>query len=170
MSIIKATEADCNSIASIGRISVAESHRGSSSQEVMNGFLDKYYNYDAIKKDINDLNNIYYMINHDGKPAGFSKIILNSKHPNIAADNIALLDRIYLLKEFYGLKLGLDLLNFNIELSKNNNQSGMWLYAWVGNERAVNFYLRAGFKIIGSHHYYVNETHYDVSHHMLLSF
>jgi diamine N-acetyltransferase len=83
---------------------------------------------------------------------------------------VALLDRIYLLKEAYGLKLGLKLLNFNIELSKNNNQSGIWLYAWIGNERAVNFYLRAGFKIIGSHNYYVNETHYDVSHHMLLNF
>ena len=170
MTIIKATEGDCNSIVSIGRISVAASHIDSCSPEVMNEFLERNYNEDAIRKELNDVNNIYYMINHDDKPVGFSKIILNRKHPNIAAENVALLDRIYLLKEFYGLKLGLKLLNFNIELSKNNNQSGIWLYAWIGNERAVNFYLKAGFKIIGSHKYYVNDTHYDVSHHMLLNF
>lgn len=170
MKIIKATEVDCNSIVSIGRIAVADSHINSCSPEIMNEFLERNYNYDTIREELSDVNNIYYMISHDDKPVGFSKIILNSKHPDIAADNVALLDRIYLLREFYGLKLGLKLLNFNIELSKNNNQSGMWLYAWIGNERAVNFYLRAGFKIIGSHKYYVNETHYDVSHHMLLKF
>ena len=62
---------------------------------------------------------------------GFSKIILNAKHPNIVTENVTKLDRIYLLKEFYGLKIGLELLNFNIELSRNNNQSGIWLYTWI---------------------------------------
>lgn len=163
-------ERDYNSIASIGRISVEESHRGSSSAEVMNEFLERHYNSDAIKIELNDINNMYYIIHYNDQPAGFSKIILNDRHPNIAVENVTKLDRIYLLKEFYGLKLGLELLNFNIELSRNNNQSGMWLYAWIGNTRAIDFYLKAGFTVIGSHKYYVTETHYDVSHQMFLSF
>ena len=170
MTITKATTLDCNSIVKIGKVSVAESHIDSCSPEVMNEFLERYYNYSTISEELNDPSNFYYMINYEDKPAGFSKLRFNSKHPSIADDNVAMLDRIYLLKEFYGVKLGLSLLNFNIELARNNNQSGMWLYAWIGNERAVNFYLKAGFKIIGSHKYYVNETHYDVSHHMLLNF
>ena len=170
ISILKATESDYNSIVNIGKLSVAESHRGSSSPEVMNEYLEKAYNNDAIREELNDINNIYYIINYNDKPAGFSKIILNAKHPNIAADNVTKLDRIYLMKEFYGLKLGLELLNFNIELAKSHNQSGMWLYTWIGNTRAVNFYQKAGFTIIGSHKFYVTKTHYDVSHQMLLNF
>lgn len=170
ISIIKATERDYNSIVSIGKISVEESHRGSSSAEVMNEYLEKNYNRDAIKEELDDINNIYYIVNYNDEPAGFSKIILNAEHPNIVTENVTKLDRIYLLKEFYGLKLGLELLNFNIELAKNNNQSGMWLYTWIGNNRAVNFYLKAGFTIIGSHKFYVTKTHYDVSHQMLLNF
>jgi diamine N-acetyltransferase len=170
ISIIKATEKDCNSIADIGKVSVAESHRDSTSAEIMNEYLERNYNIDEIRKELDDVNNIYYIINYNDKPVGFSKIILNAKHPNIATENVTKLDRIYLLKEFYGLKLGLELLNFNIELSRNNNQSGMWLYTWIGNNRAVNFYLKAGFTIIGSHQFYVTETHYDVSHQMFLNF
>ena len=170
ISVLKATESDYNSIVNIGKISVEESHRGSSSPEVMNEYLEKAYNNDAIREELNDINNIYYIINYNDKPAGFSKIILNAKHPNISTGNVTKLDRIYLLKEFYGLKLGLELLNFNIELAKSNNQSGMWLYTWIGNTRAVNFYLKAGFTIIGSHKFYVTKTHYDVSHQMLLNF
>ena len=170
ISVIKATESDHNSIVSIGKISVEESHKGSSSAEVMNEFLEKTYNSDAIRKELNDINNIYYIINYNDKPAGFSKIILNAKHPNIVTENVTKLDRIYLLKEYYGLKLGLDLLNFNIELAKNNKQSGMWLYTWIGNTRAINFYQKAGFTIIGSHQFYVTKTHYDVNHQMFLNF
>ncbi|HMF73268.1 MAG TPA: GNAT family N-acetyltransferase, partial [Flavitalea sp.] len=164
------TERDYNSIAGIGKISLAESHRDSCSVKDMNEFLERNYNSDAIKEELNDINNIYYLINYNDKPVGFSKIILNAKHPNIVTENVTKLDRIYLLKEFYGLKLGLELLNFNIELSRNNNQSGIWLYTWIGNNRAINFYLKAGFTIIGNHKFYVTKTHYDLSHQLFLNF
>jgi diamine N-acetyltransferase len=170
ISVIKATEKDCPSIVSIGKLSVAESHRGSCSAEDMNEFLERNYSSDAIKEELNNVNNIYYILNHNDKPAGFSKIIFNAKHPNIVTENVAKLDQIYLLKEFYGLKLGLELLNFNIELSRSNGQSGLWLYTWVGNDRAINFYLKAGFTIIGSHKFYVTKAHYDLSHQMFLNF
>jgi ribosomal protein S18 acetylase RimI-like enzyme len=170
ISVIRATERDYTPIVSIGKASVEESHRGSSPDEVMHEFLERNYNDDAIKEELNDVNNIYHIIQFNNSPAGFSKIVLNAKHPNIIEENVAKLDRIYLSKDFYGLKLGLELLNFNIELSKANGQSGMWLYTWIGNQRAIDFYLKAGFIIIGSHQYYVTETHYDVSHQMFLKF
>jgi diamine N-acetyltransferase len=170
ISVIRATERDYKPIVSIGKVSVEESHRGSSPDEVMHEFLERNYNDDAIREELNDVNNIYHIIQYNNRPAGFSKIVMNAKHPNIMEENVAKLDRIYLSKDFYGLKLGLELLNFNIKLSKANGQSGMWLYTWIGNQRAIDFYLKAGFIIIGSHQYYVTETHYDVSHQMFLKF
>lgn len=170
ISITKAMESDCSAIIAIGKQSVEESHRGSCSAQDMNEFLTRNYNANTIKSELNDQKNIYYVIKHSNQPVGFSKIILNATHENIASSNVTILDRIYLLKEFYGLKLGLELLNFNISLAKQNNQSGMWLYAWIGNVRAVNFYRKAGFAIIGRHKYYVTDTHYDGTHHMFLDF
>jgi ribosomal protein S18 acetylase RimI-like enzyme len=169
ISIIKATEKDYAPIVSIGKVSVADAHRDSCSAEDLNEFLEKNYNNDSIKAELNNTKNIYHILNYNGNSVGFSKINLNAKHPNVADENVTKLDRIYLLKEFYGLKLGLELLNFNITLAKSNNQSGMWLYTWVGNNRAVNFYLKAGFKIIGSHKFYVTETKYNLNHQMFLN-
>ncbi len=68
--------------------------------------MDKHYNDDAIKKELDDQNNIYHIISYNVRPAGFSKIVLNAKEPAIAAENVTKLDRIYLLKEYFGLKLG----------------------------------------------------------------
>lgn len=134
----------------------------------MDEFLENNYNAAEIQKELNDDNNIFHLILYNGVIAGFSKIILNAAHPNLQQRNVSKLDRIYLLKDFYGLKPGLELLNFNIDLAKSNGQCGMWLFTWVGNQRAVKFYLKAGFHIIGSHKFKVTETHYNKHHQMFL--
>ena len=134
----------------------------------MDAYLAKNYNKEEITKELTDLHNIYHIINYNNNPVGFSKIILNAVHQNIAAQNVTKLDRIYLLKEYQGLKLGRKLLDFNVAFSRKNNQSGIWLYTWIENKKAIDFYLKAGFTIIGSHHFYVTETHYNLNHHMLL--
>ena len=169
-SIVRATENDSEIISRIGKVSVVESHQGSNPEEVLNQYVDQYYNEQEIKKQLADPRNNYYLIRYNDQTAGFSNLVLNSRHLNIVRENSAKLDRIYLLKEFQGLKLGLELLKFNIDLSKKNNQSGIWLYSWIGNTKAVDFYTRAGFKIIGRYDFKVTATHSDPSHQMLLDF
>ena len=169
ISVKRATAEDHRPIVAIGKIAVAEAHRDSTSAENLNEYLEKNYNDHAIKEELDDPDNIYHMISYNGNPVGFSKIILNAKEPGIVAENVTKLDRIYLLKEFYGLKLGLELMNFNIRLAVNNKQSGIWLYTWIGNTRAIDFYLKAGFTIIGSHKFYVTDTTYNLNHLMFLN-
>ena len=168
ISILRATENDSESIAAIGMISVEEAHRGSCSAEALNLFLSENYNQNAIKKELSNSHNIYHTISFQGQLAGFSKIILNAEHANIPQKNVTKLDRIYLLKEFQGLKLGTALLNFNIDLARQHDQSGIWLFTWVENTRAINFYFNAGFKIIGSHYFKVTDDVFNLNHHMLL--
>jgi diamine N-acetyltransferase len=170
ISIVKATEKDFKTIAIIGYLSVEEAHRESCSVKDMNEFLDKNYNDAAITGELNEAKNIYHILHYKESPVGFSKMVLNSEHSNIVQKNVTKLDRIYLLKEFHDLKLGFELLKFNIDLAKKHDQSGMWLFTWVGNTRAVNFYLRSGFTIIGSHKFKISETHYNQHHQMFLSF
>ncbi|MBK6772562.1 MAG: GNAT family N-acetyltransferase [Ignavibacteria bacterium] len=112
----------------------------------------------------------YHIIFHNNQPAGYSKIVFNLPHSNIPFENVTKMERIYLLKEFYNLKLGFELFSINIELSKNNNQTGMWLYVWKENLRAVRFYKRAGFKIIGSYDFKITDTHSNPNHQMFLRY
>jgi ribosomal protein S18 acetylase RimI-like enzyme len=169
ISILRATEEDSESIAAIGMISVEEAHRGSCSAEDLATYLSENYNQIAIKQELSDSHNIYHILSYQGNVIGFSKIILNEGHESIPQKNVTKLDRIYLLKEFQSLKLGLALLKFNIELARKNDQSGIWLYTWVGNTRAIDFYQKAGFNIIGSHYFKVTESTYNLNNHMLLS-
>lgn len=170
ISIKRATDQDYKSIVSIGNIAVGEAHRESCSAKDMSEYLQVHYNDTAIREELDDANNIYHIIYFNSIPVGFSKIILHAGHPAIQQDNVTKLDRIYLLQQYQGHTLGFQLLNFNIKLSKENNQVGMWLYTWVGNKKAIGFYLKMGFTIIGEHQFKVSETCYNPNHHMFLTY
>ena len=89
---------------------------------------------------------------------------------NIKDPNITKLDRLYLLKEYYGKKLGAKLVDLIIELSKQNHQNGIWLAVWKENQKALNFYLKAGFKIVGEFNFKISETHSNPNHIMYLKY
>ncbi len=166
--IKRATIDDFRAIADIGNISVKEAHKGSCPAEDLDEYMKDHYNDLAIQKELEDLNNIYQILLYNEKPAGFSKILLNAEHENIKEKNVAKLDRIYLLNEYFDLKLGIELLKANIELAKQNKQAGIWLVTWVGNSRAINFYTKAGFEVIGSYHFQVTPTTSNLNHQMFL--
>ncbi len=168
--IIKAGSKDAQLISEIAKQSFIESHGHSASVEDVNAFRDKTYSYDAIKEELDDLKNIYHVVWHDKRPAGYSKIIFNFPYKESDQQNITKLERIYLLKAFYDLKLGRELLQFNINLAKQNAQAGMWLYTWKENQRAIEFYKKHGFVIIGSYDFRISENHSNPNHQMFLQF
>ena len=168
--IVKAKVEDSKLLADIGRITFVESHGSSASMEDIDEYVNIKYNYEILKEELSDLNNIYHIIYHDKKPAGYSKIILNVPHSSIPFENVTKLERLYLLKEFYSLKLGLEIFHFNMNLSKINNQVGMWLYVWKENDRAIRFYEQLGFLVIGSYDFKLTETHSNPNFQMYLKY
>ena len=127
-SITKVKKKDFQLLSNIGKTSFIESHGSNAPIAEINIYLNEKFNDEVLKEELNDLKNIYHIVYHDNQPAGYSKIIFNTPHPNIQLKNVTKVERLYLLKEFHNLKSGFELLTFNIELTKKNNQAGIWLY------------------------------------------
>lgn len=170
VTIVKAREEDFQLLADIGSKSFIESHGHSAAATDINKYVQEKYNPESSKAELADGKNIYHIIYHRDQPGGYSKIVLNAPHPAIPARNVTKLERLYLLKEFYDLKLGAELFTFNLELSRNSSQAGIWLFVWKENLRATNFYKKCGFQIIGSYDFQLTATHSNPNHHMFLEF
>jgi diamine N-acetyltransferase len=168
--IVRATLNDIELLTQIGKTSFLEAHGRSASEEHINEYVSKNFTNKAFETAIKDVNNIFHIIYFNEKAVGYSKIIFNCQHPNIPIKNITKLERLYLLEAFHSLKLGLDLFNFNLNESIKQNQTGMWLFVWVENHKAINFYKKAGFKIIGHHDFQITATHSNPNHQMFLTF
>jgi ribosomal protein S18 acetylase RimI-like enzyme len=59
-------------------------------------------------------------------------------------------------------------MNFNSELTKKNNQQGIWLEVWIENFRAIKFYKKMGFTIVGKANFRVSKTHSNPNYIMYL--
>lgn len=168
--IKKATESDIDLLITIGKKTFIEAHSNSATKEELNTYLNQSYHPDKVLNELQDVNNHFHLIYYNNEPAGFSKITIGDENQNPLLNQVTKLERIYIYKAFYSKKLGLELLNFNINLSKQLNQKGMWLYVWVGNERAINFYNKIGFEIIGEYDFKLSETKSNPNHIMLINY
>jgi diamine N-acetyltransferase len=169
-SIVKASEKEAPLLSEIAKTTFIESHGRSAPPEDIHIYVTEKYSESIFKEELYDPKNIYHLLYHDNRPAGYSKIIFDDSYPTCPIKNITKLERLYLLKAFYDLKIGFQLLQFNIDLSKRNDQTGMWLFTWKENQRAVNFYKKNGFVIVGSHDFKISETHSNPNHQMFLKF
>lgn len=167
-SIIRADNNDVELLAGIGRQTFIESHGHCASVADIQEYVNEKYSSHTFREELANSNNIYHKVFYNGQLAGYSKIMLNSSTANINSPAVTKLERLYLLKQFYGLQLASALLDYNIKLARQYDQQGMWLYVWKDNHRAIHFYLKNGFKIIGSHDFKISETHSNPNHQMLL--
>lgn len=143
------TAGDASWLARVGGLTILESHGSSAPPEIMQSYIDRSFSEDACRAELSDAQNIFTAVDYKGQRAGYSKIILNTPHPMVDLDPVTKLERLYLLKDFYGLKLGHGLLQAAVNLSKEGGDKGMWLDVWKGNERAIRFYGKQGFETVG---------------------
>lgn len=170
ISIKKTTLNDLALLTSLARTSFIESHGHSAPAKDINSYIDSNFTLENFENEIKDQKNNYYLIYYNNKPAGFSNIIFNAPYQSIKEKNVSKLGRLYLTKAFTGLKLGKALFEFNVALSKQNAQTGMWLYVWTENKPALNFYKKAGFIKAADTFFKISETHSNPNYIMYLAY
>jgi ribosomal protein S18 acetylase RimI-like enzyme len=165
-----AVKSDAELLSRIASVALMESHGHSAREEDMNSYIKDKYSAAAFEEELTEEKNIYHLMYHEEQPAGYSKIILDHAFENSESQHVTKLERIYLLKEYYGLKLGWKLFEFNTALAKRHDQKGIWLHVWKENQRAINFYKKAGFRVIGHHDFRISATHTNPNHLMYMDF
>lgn len=165
----QANISDIELLLEIGVKTFIESHGHSAPQQDISDYVNTKFTKQAIQKEVEDSTSVFYIITSNQITAGYSKIIFNNSNNNVAEKNIAKLERLYVLKEFYGLKIGKTLFEHNIAIAKENNQAGIWLNVWVENHRAIQFYQKAGFILVGHIDFPISTTHSNPNHQLYLS-
>lgn len=168
--IRKAELTDIRILVELGKQSFIESHGHSASEKDIDEYINLKYTPLVFEKELLDVQNQYYLISLNDEIAGYAKIIFNQAIAKVEQKNIVKLERLYLLKSHYGKQLGFTLFQYLKDLALKNKQVAIWLFVWKENDRALRFYTKLGFEIIGSYDFKISETHANPNHQMLLMF
>ena len=135
----------------IGRKTFDDTFGNTCTKEDMRGVLDLYFNADQVLSELQDDTDNFFFFEEDGIVKGYMRI--NAKHacPLEAFQNRNCIElvRLYVLKEYHGAGVANELMNFAIDLARNNGFDIMYLSVWEYNFRARGFYEKHGFENSG---------------------
>lgn len=155
-------------LSKLSRETFIQSHGHSADASDIEKYIDSHFDISSLSTALKDSNIYFSKIYIKEKLAGYTKLILNHSHPSTKLSPISKFERLYLLKDFYGLGLGEKLLEHNIKIAKANHQKALWLYVWTENQKGLRFYEKSNFKIIGEHDFKISDQHSNPNYVMLL--
>jgi ribosomal protein S18 acetylase RimI-like enzyme len=151
MEIRKINIQDIDKLKEIGKRTFAETFSSENSGENMTEYLENRFSTEKLKTELNDENAEFYFAELNGKIIGYLKVNTGQSQTEIKDKNALEIERIYVLKEFHGKKVGQILYEKAIELAKEKNVEYVWLGVWEQNPRAIRFYEKNGFIVFDKH-------------------
>lgn len=170
LNIRRANKTDAQAILDIAIPSFLDAHGHSAEKSEIETYVKTNFSLNAIEKELDSNGNIFFISSVQNRICAYSKISLNQSNENIKSEALTKLERLYVHPSEYGKGIALELLQANIQFSKQNSQKGMWLHVWTENKRAISFYRKMGFEVIGNYDFKVSDTHYNPNFVMYLAY
>ncbi len=151
MKIRKVSLKDFEKLKEIGKLTFSETFSSENSEENMKEYMENGFSTEKLKSELTDQKAEFYFVERNRKVIGYLKINVGESQTEKKVKNALEIERIYVLKEFHGKKVGQILYDKAIEVAKEKNVEYVWLGVWEQNPRAIRFYEKNGFKAFDKH-------------------
>lgn len=151
MEVVRIGIKDINRLQKIGKQTFAETFSSVNSEENMNEYLESRFSETKLKNELSDENSEFYFAESGGEVVGYLKVNFEQSQTEIKDHNALEIERIYVLKNFHGKKVGQMLYKKALELAKKRQVDYVWLGVWEQNFRAIRFYEKNGFVPFDKH-------------------
>ncbi len=151
LKISKVIPGDIPQLQAIGKQTFVETFAEHNTASDLQMYLDNNLSTEKLTNELSDPNSEFYfaLLNH--KVIGYLKINYGQAQTELKDRSSLEIERIYVLKEFHGKKVGQVLFEKAIAIARQANAEYVWLGVWEKNPRAIKFYLKNGFVQFDKH-------------------
>ncbi|PVH24478.1 GNAT family N-acetyltransferase [Sphingobacterium corticibacter] len=135
----------------IGRQTFHETFSAGNTEENMTNYLNEGFSIEKLTAELSDKYAEFYFAIVDKNVVGYLKLNFGQSQTELQDDKALEIERIYVLKEFHGKKVGQVLYEKAINIAKQKNADYVWLGVWEENPRAISFYKKNGFVEFDKH-------------------
>jgi len=159
--IRSARQNDAAIIALLGRITFGETFGHLFPiREELEAYYERTFNVSKIGESLRKPTNQFWIATVNELPVGYAKLKLDSPTPFLKSEAICQLQKIYVLKEFLGLKIGRGLQTVLLKKAKALKYHIIWLSVFHSNDRAIQFYQKNDFDTIGQHDFQIGSQRF----------
>ncbi|HEV7620604.1 MAG TPA: GNAT family N-acetyltransferase [Flavisolibacter sp.] len=155
--IRRVTLKDIDQLQKIGRQTFNETFSAGNTEENMKKYLEDGFSIEKLTSEFNDPYSEFYFAEFDGNIIGYLKLNFGLSQTELKDDKALEIERIYVLKEFHGKKVGQLLYDRAMQIAKRANADYIWLGVWDQNPRAISFYKKNGFIEFDKHIFKLGE-------------
>ncbi len=149
--IRKANKTDTELLLNIGRQTFFEKFTKNNTEEDLHKYAKEAYTLEKITSEVNNPNSQFYLATLNSQTVGYLKINFEDAQTELQDPKALELERIYVLKEFQGRKIGQKLYEKTLEIAKQAKLKYVWLGVWEENSGAIKFYKKNGLKPFDTH-------------------
>lgn len=128
-----------------------ETFASTNSRENMEDYFARCFNEKVLREELLDPEAWWFFIESNGTLAGYLKVNVGQAQTELQEDDGFEVERIYVLKEFYGSGAGAALMEHAIQLGREKGKKYLWLGVHEENYRALRFYEKFGLQEFGDH-------------------
>jgi len=149
--IKKVTLNNIDQLQHISRQTFYETFSAGNSEQNITKYLNEGFSIEKLTAELSDNNSEFYFAVLDNNVIGYLKLNFGQSQTELQDEKALEIERIYVLKEFHGKKVGQLLYDKAIQIARQKNADYVWLGVWEENPRAINFYKKNGFVEFDKH-------------------
>lgn len=135
----------------IGRQTFLETFAEVNTEENMQRYLDESFAVDKLTAELTTPDSEFYFASLNNRVIGYLKVNFGQAQTELKDPKGLELERIYVLKEFHGRRVGQILYETAFGIAKRIDADYLWLGVWEENQRALRFYKKNGFVEFDKH-------------------
>ena len=149
----------------LGMQTFIETFSEHNSKEDMELYLASSFNIEKLTSELENANSKFYFAADGQNKIGYLKVNLDTAQSDIKDADSLEIERIYVMKSYFGKKVGQLLYEKAFSIAKELRLKYIWLGVWEKNERALQFYKKNGFVEFDQHQFVLGE---DVQNDILM--
>lgn len=151
ITISKVTLAGVERLQQIGRQTFVETFAASNTEENMRAYLAEGFAVEKLTAELQEPHSAFYFAGLAGQVIGYLKVNTGPAQTEQQAAQAFEIERIYVLRQFHGQKVGQLLYEQALQLATQAQATYVWLGVWEENPRAISFYKKNGFVEFDKH-------------------
>jgi len=112
------------------------------SAEDMQEYLKNSFSDDKLLGELKVESSRFFLAKYENRVVGYLKLNFGTAQTELKESNGLEIERIYVLREYLGQKVGQQLFELALSIANEMNMEYVWLGVWEENHRALKFYQK----------------------------
>lgn len=170
LKLIKVEISDLKILQKIWLKTFTDTFSSTNSKENLDIYIQENISFRNLEREFQNENSEFYFAKLNNEITGYLKLNFKTAQTENYEKSATEIQRIYILKEFQGKKIGQFLINHAIEIAKKKKSKFIWLGVWEKNYSAIGFYEKHRFSTFEKHEFKLgNDSQTDLIMKLILN-